>query len=304
MALQETFHRDINGHALNVKTHGVRFADGGTESQRERAWERAQEAWWRDANEAARAVGYAGAGACGRSGGWCAPYDEDAQGRMRFAHKDNDAERFAAFAEKIETLFNSVPEYFAAELSDAIAEDEAEARESEEDRAEYARERAILALVPRLVASLRGAVSCHAYAETDGRGLQGDNAAEWRSVDTEARAALAAFDALQSGDASQPDKPEEMRALVVSTGHVTREEAQEMDACGTTGPTPEHGLVVSMTGDYGWLLYTGADNDEARRDAMSDGLRAVYDYARAHGFDFVRFDNDAGTLTGAPTYEW
>lgn len=111
------------GAAVNVKTHGVTFADGGTDAQRETAYNRMQESWWRDANEAARACGYYGASACGRSGGWCAPYD-DAGGIAAPAFEpDENAPRFVAFVGRVEALMKSVPDRFASELREVIAED-------------------------------------------------------------------------------------------------------------------------------------------------------------------------------------
>lgn len=125
------------GAAVNVKTHGIRFADGGTDEQRERAWNDAQREWWQDANDAAKECGYDGASACGRSGGWCAPYSIVPGAREKHVFEDDEsAPDFVAFAEKIEALYNTVPERFAYMLTEVIAEDAEDAAEEAQARAE------------------------------------------------------------------------------------------------------------------------------------------------------------------------
>lgn len=164
MALQIKTHEDADGgFAIHVKTHGLTFAEGGTEAQRERAWNRAQRDWWRDADEAAKAAGYSGGCASGgRSGGWCIPYDETVDddtrsngGRSIDYEDDDDAPRFVAFADAIGKLHDAMPQRFADALREAIAED-AEEEEREAERARNAaHDAAVLAMVPRLVAALR-----------------------------------------------------------------------------------------------------------------------------------------------------
>lgn len=111
------------GAAVNVKSHGLRLVDGGTDAQRERAWNAAAESWWRDAAILAQSHGYSGAGACGRSGGWCVPYDGDS---FRGAEADAKAPRFLAFAAAVDAQRRAMPERFAEELAHAIAQDREE----------------------------------------------------------------------------------------------------------------------------------------------------------------------------------
>lgn len=131
------------GAAINVKTHGaifhaLRAIDGGTESQRERAWNDTAASFWTNADSAAQDCGYTGgAMACGRSGGWCAPYDET-NGRQYFEDDDGGA-RFQKFAARIEAMVRDVPRMFAENLAQVIADDAADDAETEALRVERAR---------------------------------------------------------------------------------------------------------------------------------------------------------------------
>lgn len=58
---------------VNCKDYSP-LPDGGTESQREQAYEAASAEWWYDAESKAQELGFAGVYALGRSGGWIAPY--------------------------------------------------------------------------------------------------------------------------------------------------------------------------------------------------------------------------------------
>lgn len=112
--------------AVRVKSLGLKYADGGTESQRAAAFERAQETWWNDAKHIAQARGYDTVHSIGRSSGYCAPYPQ------------NDDElhsvRFALFAADIAELTAAFPAQFADELSEQIAADNARPVYSREGR--------------------------------------------------------------------------------------------------------------------------------------------------------------------------
>lgn len=63
---------------INVKTHGIRFPEGGTDAERERAYHIAVNRWWRTAQAIADAHGVGDICQDGRSGGWLvAPDAED-----------------------------------------------------------------------------------------------------------------------------------------------------------------------------------------------------------------------------------
>lgn len=110
--------RDCRGAAINIKTLGIRFVDGGTDAQRERAWGRVEDDWWTKANAVADALGYAdGVIACGRSNGWLVPMPQE--------EGEHDSERFATLVEDITSMMQAVPDTFAEELAYAIEEDEA-----------------------------------------------------------------------------------------------------------------------------------------------------------------------------------
>lgn len=87
--------------------------------------------------------------------------------------------------------------------------------------------------------------------------------------------------------------------LITSTGHVTAAERDLFDA----GKTPAPWMVVSLSGDYGWLIHLSDALPESI-PGLSDGLAAVIQHARAHGLHYIRFDADGPDIEGAPTYEW
>lgn len=154
------YHPDVHGYAVNVKTLHMHFADGGTEPQRELAWDSTHEDWWNDANEIARQEGFDGAAACGRSCGWCAPYDvnrgvaENSSRHYLYAQwaeeedgdpdfDEDEAKRFAKFAERIEDHLKVVPSMYKENLERIIDEDKEEeealvkaSKEAKEMRAE------------------------------------------------------------------------------------------------------------------------------------------------------------------------
>lgn len=88
------------------------------------------------------------------------------------------------------------------------------------------------------------------------------------------------------------------KVLVVSAAH--------LGSAITTGDVPPMNSIASMTGDYGWLVYTGADllPVEEGEPAAMQGLRDLLQYARKRGCQYVMFDADGPTLKQFPTYEW
>lgn len=168
----------------NSDAHGITFADGGTDEQRETAWDRTQHGFWRDAGEAARECGYDGAFACGRSGGWCAPYWLRGTSKCVTFDDRGDGGQFEEFAERIETLYRAVPELFAANLRGVIEEDEQRARNAEHVRlAGVQRAQAL----ENLVASLRALLACPQVSSC-GRALceAGDTALrDWDALQTQ-----------------------------------------------------------------------------------------------------------------------
>lgn len=143
------------GAAVYVKTHGMTFPSGGSDAQRQRAWDATAENWWENASTLAEQHGYSGASACGRLNGWCAPYDESVDdshrsngGRVVTFEDDENAPRFVAFAQAIADMLAAVPRMFGENLAIIIADD-AEEKAAEERAA---------AMPGRLAEALRAAV--------------------------------------------------------------------------------------------------------------------------------------------------
>lgn len=121
-----TFHKDVSGYAVSIKTHGVRWPNGGTESQRERAYNSAQLEFTQDAYEAAERAGYYTATTCGRCGGWLAPMYRGAHaedGKL-YPETDKDSAAFAYFVGAIGEMMRQLPDYFARNLADVLREDD------------------------------------------------------------------------------------------------------------------------------------------------------------------------------------
>ena len=69
---------------INVKTHGIRFPEGGTNAEREQAYHIAVNLWWRTAQAIADAHGVGDIYQDGRSGGWLvAPDAEDFEAAIK-----------------------------------------------------------------------------------------------------------------------------------------------------------------------------------------------------------------------------
>ncbi len=88
------------------------------------------------------------------------------------------------------------------------------------------------------------------------------------------------------------------KVLVVSTAH--------LGSAIATGEKPLMNSIASMTGDYGWLVYTGPDHLPVEDDepAAMQVLRDLLHYARRRGCEYVMFDSDGPTLKQFPTYDW
>ncbi len=102
--------------------------------------------------------------------------------------------------------------------------------------------------------------------------------------------------------------PEEIQdMLVVSTGHLPPEEREAIEDGRFEQPG---GPMVSMSREYGWLIYVRKpDHDdevepfEKALNATSEGFRGVINRAIGLGLHWVMFDRDANPLDGIPTYD-
>lgn len=101
-----------NETRIQVKTYGMRFADGGTDAQRERAWHEAQQAWWWEADNLAHAIGVSEIYQDGRSGGWLVAPDVEP-----------GTETAAELDARIAKHLADAPRYFADSLRMVIASD-------------------------------------------------------------------------------------------------------------------------------------------------------------------------------------
>lgn len=157
MNTEPSYHPDADALSFNVKTLGLRWAEGGTERQRDAAWILAQHCWWADAKALAVKYGFETVHTHGRSGGWLTPYpginpadaSTDPDG---FAE---DLARIRCFGEALGELFNQVPEYFQSALNEALAHDEAVLARKAEAEARARREAEGLAKLTELAHAVR-----------------------------------------------------------------------------------------------------------------------------------------------------
>lgn len=192
MLKQTTRHDDARGGlAVYVKTHGMRLVDGGTEAQREEAYELATFLWWRDAGDIAKRCGYSGAAACGRMGGWCAPYDEVDGRTMPIFEEDENSQRFVAFRSAISQSLDAAPQLFADTLAQVIADD----AQREKEEADAAALQALRDAMPaKLADALRMALDVDIHDD--------DNAQER----AHAVAVLAEYERLNAGAVTQAER--------------------------------------------------------------------------------------------------
>jgi alkylhydroperoxidase/carboxymuconolactone decarboxylase family protein YurZ len=132
-------------YAFNVKSHRLLRDERGTGQQRERAYDRAQEQWWRDAADAARGRGFTDVQSEGRSGGWLVPIPA-----VDPADAIHDPDGFAvamvqleALGEQLGRMMQTLDERFTAALDEIIAEDDFE---QENERAMAFAERELRAI--------------------------------------------------------------------------------------------------------------------------------------------------------------
>lgn len=88
-------------------------------------------------------------------------------------------------------------------------------------------------------------------------------------------------------------KVEDARVMVVTTTHVPAEIGLGDDMDG----------IAMMTGEYGWLVYSGHEFDEEDAERFAP-VKKLLDFAKARGFRYVMFDRDADALDGFETFDW
>lgn len=62
----------------------------------------------------------------------------------------------------------------------------------------------------------------------------------------------------------------------------------------------EAGKAIASSTPYGWFVYGNEEPDEH----MPPDLKAVMDYTRLLGAEYVNFDCDAPEIDNLPTFDW
>ena len=93
------------------------------------------------------------------------------------------------------------------------------------------------------------------------------------------------------------------KVLVVSTGHVSKDEAELWNDDQGVGDDGQWSRGWAR--DWGWMLYLGMEKDtEDEFAGVSEGLRGVIETARLADCIWIMFDCDGPTIEGIPTYDW
>ena len=95
---------------------------------------------------------------------------------------------------------------------------------------------------------------------------------------------------------------EEMLAVVVSTGHLTKADAEELARVDIGRE------LLIYVGEYGWIVYAEAERHAC--EAASPDLRLsasfwnLLGWAQRQGYDWIRFDRDADAVEGLEVFDW
>lgn len=86
------------------------------------------------------------------------------------------------------------------------------------------------------------------------------------------------------------------RTLVLSTEHISPATSTWLD----TGRTED--TYPGLLADYyaGWILWA----EESPHESYPDDLKAIFAFARSHGCNFVRLDQDGPTIEELPYHDW
>ena len=99
----------------------------------------------------------------------------------------------------------------------------------------------------------------------------------------------------------QPSNLETGHYCVLTTAHLSTATANSLDEW-STAETSERPINVAST-VYGWFV-PAREVDELTRSKLPADLLAAMNFARAHGFDHILFDCDAGSVEALPKHDW
>ena len=96
-----------------------------------------------------------------------------------------------------------------------------------------------------------------------------------------------------------------MAVPVISTGHITADDAERLDRQNETGRPG--GLMGVLNQGCGYLLHlseTDPDALAAEWPGYSPHFHALLRHLVAAGFQYVRLDGEGDTLPTLPTFDW
>lgn len=101
-------------------------------------------------------------------------------------------------------------------------------------------------------------------------------------------------------------KPESRKLAVISTAHMTPVDNKILDSIskreGHGGFSPLSGLCGATF--TGYWFYNCIDDDEWKKEGLSEDLKLNLQKVFAMGFDRVELDRDAAIVKGLTTFKW
>lgn len=103
-----------------------------------------------------------------------------------------------------------------------------------------------------------------------------------------------------------PFKPSEERIAVLSTGHITKRDAEMLDL---VADDKRHlaPFIIYPHGEYGWLInavQTSFDLEQIERDGYSQDFQRLLQDAEKHGYSWLLLDRDGTAYPNYPTHDW
>lgn len=93
------------------------------------------------------------------------------------------------------------------------------------------------------------------------------------------------------------DGLEKRNLLILSTAHVTKKTAAELNST----PCRDWPVMGGPYGDVGWFFYCHETNEDGRIPAE---LFSVMQFARSQGCINILFDMDADRVDELPSWDW
>lgn len=91
----------------------------------------------------------------------------------------------------------------------------------------------------------------------------------------------------------------------ISTAHIPKHTADALDSKPGDADASElqENLIYTPWGEYGWIIYCGADEAEEVRESHPE-LSDLMSLCASQGICFLKLDCDASKVDGLPVFNW